>query len=866
MRLALICLLVVVSVTAAFASQYFPVLDDRSQATIVYPAQLDEPDDACTDLATYLNQATGQEFRIISDARFRRRLRSFPIYVGRCAITTKLFGQELATLDADAFMVVVEPQRVFLFGPTEHATYWAVCDFLERYVGVRWLIPGPLGEDVPQHDRIVVPPTRRTEMPRVLSRWWSGTHYAGDWSKRMRMRDRYQFDHNLSRVFDPDKHFDEHPEYFAEYGGKRSPSRPCLTELGTIDVAAQTAREAWANDPSLESFSFGPRDGQSFCDCEDCRRLKKYIKFHGWPHNNNSYLFFGWLNKVASKLEQTHPDKLVGTLAYYSYVVPPPEMRFQLNILPYMCVTIANSVFPRCRTANYDLYARWGDKVNQTGIYDYGYGMGYAIPRIYTHVFQDTIQYAVKHDLKGFHAEVYPNWGLDGPRLYMMARILWNPDVDLDALLDEWNARMFRGAAEPMKKYFARCEQAWNEQPHPGGSDFRIWRLVTNPDQFRIFTPEIMAECTAYLDEAAAMASTDIVKERIQFFRKTWEITLLLSSEWWKGERVRELVAEDAPVREVAAALRIATERPSSEEYEEQVKEMVGGDHIAFFPAWTNKGWLVVPQPLETDGIRHWAAAKLAAKAIEKVRRRGFASDRTVPWAIHGTGKRTFHPSGPEAYNATAAEITAMVSNIAAARIAERKPRMDGHLDEKMWQYAQAVSGFTLDGNKAAANPTSVKLAHDGQDLYVGFECTQDLSQLSGIQVKRDGPVEADDSVTLLLRPTSADKPYIQVAINVPGGFLDAMFLPADQQFGLPIEYDYDFAWATGKHKNQWTAELKVPLQQLGWQLSDESIFRMNVVRRVRSSGDETSTWFPNFTEEGPEAPVNQGWLIFAPE
>ena len=43
----------------------------------------------------------------------------------------------------------------------------------------------------------------------------------------------------------------------------KSRKRPCLTEPGTIRVAAETAREAWAKDPNVESFSFGPEDGQS---------------------------------------------------------------------------------------------------------------------------------------------------------------------------------------------------------------------------------------------------------------------------------------------------------------------------------------------------------------------------------------------------------------------------------------------------------------------------------------------------------------------------------------------------------------------------------------------------------------------------
>jgi len=863
MRLLLSCLLVVMTISVAFAAQNFPVLDSNRQATVIYPAELTKVDEASAELVSYLKKATGEEFHAVSEAEFRPATGAYPIYVGACQLTQDLFEDELAEMDQDAFLVVVEPRRVFLVGPTSHATYWAVCDFLERYAGVRWLIPGPLGEDVPHRDRITVPPIRRIETPKVLSRWWSGAQHGGNWSKRMRMRYRHRFHHNLGNVFDPDKYFDEHPEYFAEYGGNRSNNRPCLTEPATIEVAARTAREAWAADPSLESFSFGPMDGQNFCDCPTCHPLKRTIKFYGWPYNNNSYLFFGWLNKVALELAKTDPDKLVGTLAYFSYVVPPPEMRFERNILPYMCVTIGNSAIPRCRRANYDLYRRWGDKVNQIGIYDYGYGMGYSIPRIYTHVFQDTIQYAVKHNLKGFYAEAYANWGLDGPRLYMMTHILWDPEVNVDKLVNEWNERMFREAAEPMKKYFARCEQAWNEQPDPGGSDLRIWRLLGNPEQFRMFTPQIMTECTGYLDEAAAMATTDIVRQRIQFFRKTWEITRLLGGEWWQGERVRMLMEQNAPLDEVAAAFRAVSDRPSYEEFAKQVREMVGGDNIAFYP-WTRKNWLTVPKEFKSD-LRYWTATKLVDNTIRDVQRRKFATDRWIHWVVERRITDAFEPPGPEAYNAVVKDISTMVQKIAIAAPVPLPLTLDGDLSDEAWESAEPISNFTVVPDNPAEYPTTIKMVHDDCNLYVAIECMQDTSKLSGIRVHRDGPVEADDSITLFLRPASEDKPYLQVAISAAGGLLDAMFLPTGRQFGEPLEYKYDFVWATNVQEDRWTAELSVPLKQIGWYPVHAPTLRCNAVRRVVSCGDEISTWFPKFGEEGPEHIRRQGWLVLTP-
>ncbi len=258
-----------------------------------------------------------------------------------------------------------------------------------------------------------------------------------------------------------------------------------------------------------------------------------------------------------------------------------------------------------------------------------------------------------------------------------------------------------------------------------------------------------------------------------------------------------------------------------------------------------------------------------------------------------------------------------MATKVAAAVAVQEPPIVDGYLSDKLWEDAEVLSSFTVGGKSPAQNPTLVKMVHDGQSLYVALECEQDTSQASDTQVKRDGAVEVDDFVTLFLRPTSEDRPCLQVALSpTPGttsilpssgtlssasghlglrrGFLDALFLPesiqpeydywtvkyeeeayssslvpdyqrpqeARQGLSRYFEYHYGFVWATKVQEGRWTAELKVPLQELGWWPGRHRTFRLNIVRRVKSAGDELSTWFTEPGESGPEDVRNQGWLV----
>ena len=99
-----------------------------------------------------------------------------------------------------------------------------------------------------------------------------------------------------------------------------------------------------------------------------------------------------------------------------------------------------------------------------------------------------------------------------------MARIVWNPRVDLDAVVRDWNERMFREAAEPMRRYFAIAEETWRRQKGAGAWNYR---LAADPAQFRIFSPRTLERMTAYLDEAERLAVDETVRQRIHFFRKT---------------------------------------------------------------------------------------------------------------------------------------------------------------------------------------------------------------------------------------------------------------------------------------------------------------------------------------------------------
>ena len=866
MRNLTVLALALALISPCLAAGSFPVLDGGTQAVIVYQKDAaNETKQAYEDLALYLKQATGKTFEVMSERDYTPKFGP-AIHVGWTREVNQAIGRELRRMDRDAYVVRVEHDTLMLAGPMPWSTYWAVCQFLEDTVGVRWLIPGPLGEDVPHCDKIVVPVGAKTYSPVILSRLWSGAQYGGVWNLRQRIHERYRFHHNLLNIFTVDKYWATHPEYFPMHGGVRykpggsedNSWQPCMSNEGTVQVAADAAREAFRKDPTLESYSYGMNDGGGWCECPACKAIDKPMpSWHGFS-GDKSVLYYTWLNRVAANLEKDYPDKKLGCLAYSAAILPPPGIQLHRNIIPYFTSNRADYFDPAFRAQDERMIAWWGDHTTQMGIYDYAYGVGFGIPRIFNHLFQTAVKYAVAHKVKGFYAEVYPNWGLDGPKLYTMARIIWNPDVNVDAITKDWNERMFREAAAPMKRYFQIAEDTWRNQK---GHGMWAYRLAADPAQFAIFTPQTVETMTGCLDEASKLATEDIVKQRIAFFRKTFEITRILDANYWAGAEVEQLIAKQAPMEQVAQAMRTMVDKLSALDIDTYMRDVISKDPIAYFPPLG--GWF---EPLKagamTNATRYFAAT-VANDAVAMSRQQGQLNGPAIRANIDKRVGEVFGSEGSPKYRETVARMRDMALKIGAAAKADSAMKMDGVLDEAVWQRADVLTNFINWGSTAPADfVTKIRLAHDDKNLYVAMECIQDTSKLVTEAAARDGNTWKDDSIEIFVNKGLEATPYAQFILNAAGAFYDRYDKDGSLDYAGCLAYNFKADWGAKVYPDKWIGEVRIPLDELGIKPGPDTLIRMNFVRNAHQ-GAEThiSAWFSSLQAHAD--PLSRGWILF---
>lgn len=483
--------------------------------------------------------------------------------------------------------------------------------------------------------------------------------------------------------------------------------------------------------------------------------------------------------------------------------------------------------------------------------------MGFAVPRIYNHLFQDAVKFAAANKVRGFYAEVYPNWGLDGPKLYTMARIVWNPDCDVDAIVGEWNDRMFRTAAAPMKRYFFLAEDAWRSQQ---GSGAWAYRLAADPAQFLVFPPAVIEEMTGCLKEAAALAKDDLVKQRIEFFAKTFGLTRILAGNYWAGRQVQELIEQNAPVEEVATAMREMADKIANVDVDTYFKATFENDPIAYFPPLN--GWF---EPLKagatTNATRYFAAA-VAGEAIKLAQASGKLDGETIRQNIDRRSAEIFGSGGSPVYRDTVARMRDMSLKIGTA-VKSEAPKVDGVLDEPVWQRADVLTGFIMWGStNPAEQVTKVRLCHDGKDLYVALECPQDTSNLVVQSAARDGSTWKDDSVEIFFNAGMEAAPHAQFIINAAGAFFDQYDKDGKQDYAERLARNFDCSWAAKVYPDKWTAEVRLPLRELGVDPQKLSLARMNFVRNCHVGKDMAiSAWFSSLRAHAD--PLSRGWILF---
>lgn len=474
----------------------------------------------------YVQESTGAELPIVSEAPAEGAV----LFIGPSPHEI-----DLGDLDDDGYVIAFPDERsIVIKGPTDWGTEFGVYEFLERYVGVRWLMPGEDGTDVPAHENLSVPVEEVRQEPAFFSRLFSGLQGKAqtDWARRNRMRGRVSFHHNLLRLFPPETYTKTHPEFFPIHGGERFlPAtnsthhwQPCFTAPGILQEAVKNINAFFDANPDATSYSLGANDSSGYCECERCRaRISSETNF--LTRVDYSDLYYDWANQVIEGVLKKHPDKWFGCLAYSEVAAPPKEVKVHPRLIPYMTYDRMKWKAPAIARAGEALTKDWHAMSPVLGWYDYIYGTPYCLPRVWFHHMADYYRFGHASGVRALYAEAYPNWG-EGPKLYVSLKLQWDPSRDVNELLEEWYVRCVGADAAPyLARYYAHWEAFWTRRVldsawfTEGGQYLSFY----DPGYLNDISLDEIRESRALLDTVVAKANTPQQKARAALLLRAFE-------------------------------------------------------------------------------------------------------------------------------------------------------------------------------------------------------------------------------------------------------------------------------------------------------------------------------------------------------
>jgi len=468
-------------------------------------------------LADYLHKISGKDAVIVESAK-SAPAGAHRIWVGAEANPLEAFP-ELQRADVQGFVITtkrVEGQsELHLVGASGVGTQNAVWFFLMNYADVRNVLPGAIGEIVPHADHLDIPRDLYllNPAPDYLLRTWSGNagFNAAMWLADTRDSERLQYHHNCYHIFPPGELGATHPEYFPVKAGQpyvppkdqTEGWQPTFSHPASVQRAIDYAGELFAKQPNLKSMSLTVNDGLGYSEAD--MKLGKLL-----PDGNISIAdpYGRFVNAVAEGIEKRWPGKYVAFLPY-NLTKWAPSFPLADNVIVFL--------FKEPKKA----YEEWQGKTKHVGLYLWLYGMGYIMPNHWPHAMQDALRWTREHGGVAFKGEAYAAWMSDGPKMWVLNNLLWNTDLDVDALLRDYYEHTYgREAASAVARYFAQAEKIYERHHTP--EEYHFTALRPGEEQFSDVKAEDFQAMRAALDEAQRAVVGEGNHQRLDLLEDTF--------------------------------------------------------------------------------------------------------------------------------------------------------------------------------------------------------------------------------------------------------------------------------------------------------------------------------------------------------
>ena len=491
---------------------------------------------AAEELRDFTEKTTGTRLAVVTD---REPLPARAILLGDTRHTAAVLGAspDLAALGEDGFRLKSVPPHLLVIGSSVRGALYGVYELLECFAGCRWY--ASWCTVTPRLDAFKVPAgLDDTQMPAFPCRephWWD--MFKSDFAARCRANgpsnhplprhggNTWRFGggigncHTFQRLIPAAVYGKDHPEYFALHKGVRRNDpkgdedfhvQPCLTHPDVLRIVTSNVLERIRKDSEARFFGVSQNDNQLYCECERCAAVDR-------EEGSHAGTLVRFVNAVADAVAREFPGKCVETLAYQHTRVPPTKTRLRPNVIPCFCSIecefsrpMTESACPDNRQLLRDILG-WERQTDQLYVWDYVTDFAH-YPHLFPNVYalQGNIRFFRDHHVRtlfeqgacqGRHA------GFAELKAWLIAKWMWNPELPVKLLLDDFFAGYYGAGAPYVREVFEKAH-AIQAAAAARGEFLKIYQHVNRSPLDEAF----LTEAAALMAKAEAATKGDATR------------------------------------------------------------------------------------------------------------------------------------------------------------------------------------------------------------------------------------------------------------------------------------------------------------------------------------------------------------------
>ena len=407
--------------------------------------------------------------------------------------------------EPDGFKITAKNNLLKIEGGSNKGCIYGISEILERFLGVRYFSPSFVR--IPLSENIYIPETTITGSSPNTYR-----NVHGQFSKNENYKDFHRLNsiedifadqyyvHTFNKLIPWTENFKTHPEYYALLNGKRCIDQLCLTNSEVLSLVIKKLQQEMLLQPAKKIWSVSQNDNYSYCHCENCSLITREEKSPAGP-------VIRFVNQVAAAF----PDKIISTLAYQYSRTAPAITRPAENVQVMLCTIELNRSKPIASDPLSVLFLNdlkaWGEICNHIYLWDYTVDFAHSyspFPNI--HTFQPNIKLFVNNHVKEHFQQSNTDTGHEFSELksYLLAKLLWNPDTDVPAIIEEFTNGYYGAAAPWIRKYLYHLQ----DEIIKTGEWLDIYGPPTNY-QNTFLSDQNISSYERYFDEAEKAVSDD---------------------------------------------------------------------------------------------------------------------------------------------------------------------------------------------------------------------------------------------------------------------------------------------------------------------------------------------------------------------